>query len=83
MANLHNRNRVVYVRVSQAEFDQLRDLCARQGARNMSDLVRSAMEQLIRANGSRLENELSERLSRLEESVEKLSSVVAQISVGH
>jgi hypothetical protein len=81
MANLQNRTRVVYVRVSEDEFQQFRDLCHQQGARNMSDLVRSAMELMVRQHKDGFESEVTARLRQLEASVNDLNRTMAQIAV--
>jgi hypothetical protein len=73
MANLRNRTRVVYVRVSEDEFQRFKDLCQRRGARNMSDLVRSAIEVMVRQSASGFEQEVTNRLQKLADSLESLS----------
>jgi len=79
MANFRNRTRVVYFRVSEDEFQQYRDLCQRHGARNVSDLVRSAIEIMIRHSESDFERDVAERLRQLQSSVERLNQAMAQI----
>jgi len=80
MANLQNRTRVVYVRVSESEFRQFRELCQQQGARNMSDLVRSAMESMSRQRSREFENEVTRRLQQLESSIDHLKNAVAEMA---
>jgi hypothetical protein len=58
--------------VSESEYEQFTDLCQRCGARNMSDFVRSAIDLMIRKDGSGFEREVSERLKQLETAVEQL-----------
>jgi hypothetical protein len=78
MANLRNRTKVVYFRVSDAEFEQFKDLCRHHGARNMSDLVRSAIQMMARQSENSFELNVTERLRQLENSIEKLSRAMEQ-----
>ena len=52
MAVLKPRNRLVYFRVSEDEFQQFVQLCHKEGARSISDLARDAMHRLVEANGA-------------------------------
>lgn len=47
MAVLKPRSRVVYFRVSDEEYQRYETLCRTAGARSISDLIRSAMDQLV------------------------------------
>ena len=78
MSNFRNRNRVIYFRVSEDEFQQFTDLCARYGARNMSDLVRSAIKALISHTPDGVAADIAVRLQQLEDSVERLNHTMAQ-----
>ena len=77
MANSYNRTRVIYFRVSDVEFQQLRDLCQRSGVRNMSDLARSAIELLARHNGNSFEHEVRERLRQMESSLDEIRAAIS------
>ena len=81
MANVRNRTRVIYFRVSEDEFLQFRELCQHRGARNMSDLVRSAIQLMVRDGGSSFEVEVAERLRQLEHSVATLSRSMEQFTM--
>jgi hypothetical protein len=78
MSNFRTRNRVVYFRVSEDEFQQFTELCVRYGARNMSDLVRSAIKALISHTPDGVAADIAQRLQQLEDSVERLNHTVAQ-----
>ena len=78
--NLQNRTRVVYVRVSDDEFRSFRELCQRHGAKNMSDLVRSAMKTMDRLRETTFETEVTRRLTKLECSLELLARTMEKIS---
>jgi hypothetical protein len=81
MAVLKPRNRLVYFRVSEDEFQQLVQLCQREGARSISDLARDAMHRLLgdgkdSANGNQISAE-SKLLGRL---IEEVSLQLQQLS---
>ena len=78
MSNFRNRNRVVYFRVSEDEFQQFTDLCARYGARNMSDLVRYAIKALVAHTSDGVAADIAQRLKQLEDYVERLNHTMAQ-----
>jgi hypothetical protein len=77
MANLQNRSRILYFRVSEVEFQHFQDLCQKSGARNMSDMLRSAVQAMVRGNDQGgFEKDVSDRLQQLEISVARLSRAV-------
>jgi hypothetical protein len=79
MSNLRNRTRILYFRVSEDEFQLFQDLCRRRGARNMSDMMRSAVEAMMRhESGGGFENEVAQRLAQLESSVARLNRAVGE-----
>ena len=43
MSVLNPRNRLVNFRLSEIEFEQLKEACARQGARSISDFARTSV----------------------------------------
>ena len=74
MSSSRNRSRILYFRVSEDEFERFKDLCQRLGARNMSDMVRSALLSMSRDQPSNgFERKVTERIRSLEESVARLS----------
>jgi hypothetical protein len=73
VSNLQNRKRILYFRVSEDEFKHFQDLCEKCGARNMSDMLRSAVQAMVRGNGKGgFEKEVTDRLDQLESSVANL-----------
>ena len=58
MAVLKPRNRIVYFRVSEEEFQNLRAYCETYGARSVSDLARSAVLGAVQGQGQAGEKEL-------------------------
>jgi len=47
MAVLKPRNRLVYFRVSEEEFQLFTNMCQAEGARSISDLARVALRRLV------------------------------------
>lgn len=82
LANFQNRTRVVYVRVSEDEFRHFRELRQQHGAKNMSDLVRSAMGAMVRQQASEFERDVTQRLQQLEASLVRLNRTVEQMVEG-
>jgi hypothetical protein len=79
VSNLRNRKRILYFRVSEDEFQLFQDLCRRRGARNMSDMMRSAVEAMARHDSADgFEKEVAQRLAQLESSVARLSRSVEE-----
>lgn len=73
MSVLKRRNRVVYFRVSEEEFEQYTQLCITQGAFSISDLARSAMRQMLDGQRGSLEYEVVEKLKELHEALSELN----------
>ena len=74
MSILKPRTRVVYFRVSEEEFLRLMDLCPTHGARSISELARSAMQNIIR--GLQLETkdrEVVETLHAIDKTVTEMN----------
>ena len=82
MPNLQNRTRVLYVRVSDREFRRLKDLCRENGARNMSELVRSSMDSMSRVGDGTFEHEVKQRLQQVENALDDLRKTMAMIADG-
>jgi hypothetical protein len=80
MAILRPRNRLVYFRVSEDEYERFSLLCESHGSRSISELARSAMQTLIK-NGAQPEDRIAEKLSMLEAMVSDLNRNVQQISM--
>ena len=60
MKVLKPRSRMISVRLSEAEYDELCRLSAITGARSLSDLARDAMRLLLRiSNHDRLPNDIA------------------------
>ena len=73
----------MYFRVSEDEFKHFQDLCQRSGARNMSDMLRSAVQAMVRGNvDGGFEKEVTDRLDQLESSVAHLRRAVLDGNAG-
>jgi hypothetical protein len=75
VAVIDPRKKIVNFRVSEAEFDQLRAACLRNGARSISDFARACMMLQIEANCDR-EALLDHRIAELETQMELLLRLV-------
>jgi hypothetical protein len=73
MTLIRSRTKVVYFRVSEAEFEQYMAFCRTQGVRSISDLARSGLETLVAA-------EREYTLSGLTERVAALSGLIAGLA---
>ena len=72
------RNRVVYFRISEEEFDRLCVLRQEHGARSLSEIARSAVHALIQpdsalSKANAATAEISGRLDGLERSVSEIN----------
>jgi hypothetical protein len=74
MSLIRSRTKVVYFRVSEAEFERYMAFCRAQGVRSISDLARSGLENLVAEEGQRY------TLSGLIERVAALSGLIAGLS---
>ena len=81
MAVLKPRNRLVYFRVSEEEFEQFTRVCEQEGARSISDLVRSAMSRTV--NGSHADDEepVAGRLRKLDDLIGALTLRMRQLDM--
>jgi hypothetical protein len=82
MSVLKPRNRLVNFRLSEEEFQSMKNACERSGARSLSDFARgavlAAMEQLQQGGGFKADASLGP-LSRLDQAVESLHARVDQL----
>ena len=82
MPRLHRRTRIVSIRLSDEEYDQLRSLCAIKGTDSISELARAAMKLLVvehKSHGAAMEtrvNEIDVRIDMLDREIARLSSKI-------
>ncbi len=75
---LDRKSKMISFRLSPDEYRRLRDACSLHGARNVSELARAAMQNLI--EGKDIAVPLPEQVHQLRERVSVLSSEVERIS---
>ena len=82
MSVLKPRNRLVYFRVSEDEFQQFNQMCESVGARSISDLARSAIQRMIQQDGNHLHaaDPVAAKLTVLETIVCDLDRKVQQLT---
>ena len=80
MAVLRPRNRVVYFRVSEDEYRSYEDLCRSLGARSISDLIRSALDQALFNGPSPDRVLLAHKLDQLERVLGELNGRLEGLS---
>jgi hypothetical protein len=78
MPILKPRRRMVYFRVSEEEFQQLNELCRKQGARSMSDLARDAMQDVLRRTNTSVEDIVVGKLEQLDQTLVQLKQRLDQ-----
>lgn len=77
--SLGQRSRIVYLRVSEAEHEQLKGLCgASASERNVSEVLRAAMQRYLVEHdptGSTVrERELTAMLAQMQQKLEQMES---------
>lgn len=80
MAVLKPRNRLVYFRVSEEEFELFTHMCQVEGARSISDLARVALRRLAEARNLRSEDDFIVKLQFINEVVNELSQKVERLN---
>lgn len=80
MSVLRPRNRLIYFRVSEDEYQKYNHACESTGSRSISELARIAMESMVQ-NSDKHEDVVTERLSVIETLVTDLYRKVHELSV--
>lgn len=86
MSVLRPRKRLIYVRISEDEFQRFTRLCQTEGVRSMSDLMRAALDRLMaeRTNDPDHQNAamlrvIGDTVSEVNQKVGHLASILDQI----
>ena len=79
MRILKPRTRLVYFRLSEEEIEKFTDMCHSEGARSMSDLIRTALDRMTRDCASVPEDLLMQRLELIDRMMEQLKERIIQI----
>jgi hypothetical protein len=74
------RNRVVFFRLTQGEYRKLKEVSARNGARSLSDFMRS--EILAYIHSGTITEHLHRRFESLEQRIEELQSTTVSLLQG-
>ena len=80
MPVLKRRSRIVSFRLSQEEYDALKDTCIAQGARSISDFARSAACHLARNGNGSPDEALQAAVRTLQARVEELDREVKRLA---
>jgi hypothetical protein len=80
MAVLKPRNRLVYFRVSEEEFQLFTSMCQAEGARSISDLARVALQRLAHEHKGNTEDVFLEKLRLINEALNELWQKVQGIN---
>jgi dynactin complex subunit len=79
MAVLKPRNRLVYFRVSEEEFQLFTDMCQIEGARSISDLARLALQRLAQERRLNTEDDFLGKLRAINEVLTELGDKVERL----
>jgi hypothetical protein len=74
------RNRIVFFRLTQHEYDKLKEASKHNGARNLSDFMRS--EILAYIHSGTVVDHLHRRFEALEQRIEQLHSTTVSLLQG-
>lgn len=80
MSVLRPRNRLIYFRVSEDEYQKYNHVCESTGSRSISELARVAMESMVENSGKH-EERVTDRLSVIETLVIDLNRKVHELAV--
>ena len=84
MNALKRRSRMVSFRLSEEEYEGLKNVCMTAGARSLSDIARDAVQRLLgdatekKADSDAQLRVLYQKLDALEAEVKRLAAVVGQ-----
>lgn len=81
MAVLKPRNRLVYFRVSEEEFQLFSGMCEIEGARSISDLARLALQRLAHEHSLNAEDDFIGKLKAINEVLNELGENVERLKM--
>jgi hypothetical protein len=73
---LKPRTRIVTFRLAEEEFERIKNMCAEEGARSMSDYARTSLCNSISAREAHADAGMDARVGRLDRKVEELDQAV-------
>ena len=74
------RSQVVHVRLSREEHQEIKDFCAVQHARSVSDLMRFAVRYLMEAGADLPHRSLPRAIQTIDGRIEKLDREIKRLS---
>ena len=74
------RTEVVHVRLTHEEHQKLKDFCAAQHARSVSDLMRFAVRYLMEAGADLPHGSLGQAIQTMDGRIEKLDREIKRLS---
>ena len=80
MAVLRPRTRLIYARISEDEFQHYSTLCHTCGARSMSHLIRSALQNLSAKGENGMEKAISNRLESIQELIFEMRAKLQELA---
>lgn len=80
MGVMKRRTHIVNFRLSEDEYESLKNVCLTEGARSISDFARAAVCRSITGHSSSPSDELYIRVSKLDDRVEELDRAVRRIN---
>jgi hypothetical protein len=76
---LKRRDKLVYFRISEEEFEEILRACDQKGARSVSDFARAAIQEFIKGPGNPSEQQLADFLKGLQTMVDELKQSVQEL----
>jgi hypothetical protein len=73
------RDRLVYFRLSEVEFREMLNACNTKGARSISDLARSALQEFIKPRPTGQAPELVELIGSLRDAIQDMQSSIQEL----
>ena len=77
---MEKRSRMLSIRLSHPEYEELKNLCLVNNARSISDLARRAITQLLSQDGGLPDDRLNTHVSELSRKVHSLDREVERLS---
>ena len=76
---MEKRSRMLSIRLSHPEYEELKDLCLVHNARSISELARRAITELLSRDGELLDDRLNSHVSELSKKVYSLDREVERL----
>lgn len=80
MARLNRRSRVISIRLSDEEFEQLQTLCESKGIQSLSEIARSAIRRLVLRDTDPNNVEIATRVAEMQTRIGLLDREIERIA---